>query len=218
MRCSARSKGSFGRRASGATPTPFTEWVFLEWDELVLDKGWKLSLEERRRRAQALLDKLYLDGQWIVGFWDAELPAVLAAHLAMEAGDFPAARDLCRRLMAHPGFGQDEVGCEYTRALEAECDYRCGNRDACQRLLALIRSRRRPPHVARGSAGSLLEDLGPDEPADPYLVQVCVELILAYPNKKRLAKRAALARTNRDLLDAIDGTYDRRPRSEPQPE
>jgi hypothetical protein len=190
--------------------SPFTDWIFLEWNELVLDNGAKLSHEERTRRCHDLLGKLYMDGKWIVGIWDAEAPAVLAATLAMEAGDFLAARDFCRQLMAHPDFGQDDVFREYTVSLEAVCDYLCGNMNAaCERLVTDVRVRRHPPHVARGSIGRLLEHIGPQVPVDPELVQVCVELILAYPNKKRLAKRATMAKTNQDLLDAIDGTYDR---------
>lgn len=202
----------------GRHRSPFTELVFLEWDELVLDKGWKLSLEERRRRAQALLDKTFIGGEWTVGACDAGLVASLVGHLALGAKDWSYASEVASRMKSHPDFGQDEVALETVIGMKAIAEALCGNWNALQGLSDLIRMRKRPPHGARLWIGGLVQELGAENPVRPDVVRLTVELILAYPNKKRLAKRAALAKTNRDLLDAIDGTYDRRPRSEPQPE
>ena len=191
--------------------SPFTEWVFLEWDELVLAKGRKLSLEERRRRAHELLDKTFKGEQWTVGVWDAGIVASLVGHLALEAKDWLFASEVARRMMSHPEFGQDEVAKETVIGIEAVAEAMCGNWEALSGLSDLIRMRKRPPHGARIWIGGLVQELGAENPVRPDVVRLTVELILAYPNMKRLARRAALAKTNRDLLDAIDGTYDRPP-------
>lgn len=81
--------------------SPFTEEIYLAWDQLVLQNGMRLTLEERVAGWQKLHAMCWQEGKWIVGFMDAELSGNLGMSLAMQQQRWSDAYNLSVELLAH---------------------------------------------------------------------------------------------------------------------
>jgi hypothetical protein len=195
----------------GKHKSPFTAWIFEDWDQLVLSNGAKLPRDERRRRWRALYEKTTRDGAWIVPLDDANLVGSLGWALAMEDKDFMRARELARSLLHHPEMKPEllwTAGISSLVADEAVADILCGNvSEGCLKLRNHLRHVRQEPrikHEVRNCAVGLMEaEMEVLSEADPAIRELVVEVLNAYPNKKRAAKRAAAAGTYGELVQVM---------------
>ncbi len=71
-----------------ANKSPFTEEIYQEWDQLVLANGYKLAYSERRERWQALYERTFIDGRWVVGGYEVSIVASLGVTLALRAKEY----------------------------------------------------------------------------------------------------------------------------------
>jgi hypothetical protein len=189
--------------------------VYLEWDELVLDKGARLSFEERRRRWGDLYARTFVDGRWVVDADDAAWVASLGFWLGWEAADYRLGRAVLRQLFAHPDLsrGLYVVDEGQLRIDEAIADILCGNVEpAINRLRALLTN----PNGRRGSYRSvgwglqlLIDAFDPSDPADPLVRSLVAEVIGSYRGLKRVSKGVEGAETNADLRAALNHIHGR---------
>lgn len=198
-----------------AQKSPFTEWVFSAWDELVLDKGAKLSLDERRSRWLDLYGRTYVDGKWIVPHTDAALVASLGSSLAMTCCEYQVARDLLRQIFEHP----DVRGATLTSELydlvvrEAIADILCGNfEDAIERLRGPLHAPDREKvllNIVRNDLRNLVNTLGPCGTADPRITGFIAEVVGCYKGLKRFSKKISTNSTYGELNEALEKTFGR---------
>lgn len=186
--------------------TPFTDWVYDAWDQLVLDKGAKLSLQERQAGWRALYDRCYVDGAWTIPIHDAELVTSLGFYLGWETGSYEAARGHSHELLDHPGFAELSLGDAHEwRRKEANAAYLCGDKEHAIKQLRQIFDGSLPRDLVFDRSGLmvLLEALGPDHVPDEGLVGLVADVIAAHPGRKRLAKSVLRAKTTTELFDAL---------------
>ncbi len=195
--------------------SPFTDWVADEWDELVLAKGARLSLEVRHRRWFDLYQRTYIDGKWVVGSDDASLVASLGGYLALESEDYRSCRDLLRQFLAHPDLTAEKIfrGHGSLFVLEANADMLCGNVKAgIERLRKPLHAPRRQKHflnVVRNDLISFVNTVGLEETLDPQIAEFVAEVVAYYRGLKRVSERVADATTYRELNDALLQTFGR---------
>lgn len=192
--------------------SPFTDWVYDAWDQLVLDKGSRLSIQERQTGWRELYERCYVDGAWTVSIHDAELVATLGWSLGGESGDYLGARARLRELMSHPDFGQipawlarDHMG------REAVAAYLCGDTEhALLKLRQFLTTRGHGELVlVRSSLRLLLHALGTDHVPEEGLVALVADVIAAHRGRKRLAKSVRDAQTTTELQDALRRCFPR---------
>ena len=195
--------------------SPFTEWVFSAWDELVLDKGAKLSLDERRSRWLGLYHRTYVDGKWIVGVDDAALVASLGETLAMIADEYERARDLLRQFFLHPDLTPKQLVREYESLFirEAIADILCGNvEDAIERLRQPLHAPDRENvllNVVRNDLINLMNTLGLGNAANPRITEFVAEVVGCYQGLKRFSQKISTNSTNGELSEALQKTFGR---------
>lgn len=193
--------------------SPFTEWVFSAWDELVLDKGAKLSLDERRSRWLGLYHRTYVDGKWIVGVDDAALVASLGETVAMIADEYERARDLLRQFFLHPDLTPKQLVREYESLFirEAIADILCDNVEAAidrlRRALYEPGRKRLFVNVLRNDLLNLVNTLGLDNAADSRITEFAAEVVGCYQGLKRVSRKIAANATNGELSEALLTTF-----------
>lgn len=191
---------------------PPPSWVFEAWRELVLDKGDKLSLEERHRRWADLYSKTFHEGVWTVPADDAALVARLGWTIHMNKKQYETARDLLRAFMSHPAYPSEVDATTYTEIVvcEATADILCSNvSGGVERLRAELHRPgrdRSARHSVRNSLCEILWTLSPDKEADPAIRGLAADTIALYPGKKRLTQWARTCESNQDLLEALAAT------------
>ncbi len=189
---------------------PFTDWVYDAWDQLVLDKGAKLSFAERYAGWQALYERCYIDGKWTIPVHDAELVTSLGFYQGWETRSFQDSRDRVRELLDHPDFAQlSRWESHDWVAKEATATFLCGDTGhALGQLRRCLETRGHGELVLlRASLYMLLEALGPDHVPSEGLVALVADVIAAHPGRKRLAKSVRTANTTSELQDALDRSY-----------
>ncbi len=196
--------------------SPFTDWVYEAWEELVLDKGDKLSLEEKRQKWSILHQACYVTGEWTVGLEDSRLVASLGSTLAMQSGEYMVARDLLRELFAHKGLTEEslfDIEHNWSLVREAIADILCGNvADAIERI-------RKPLHhpdrqkvflnIVRNDLIDVVHTLGLENQADEEIVTFVAEIVGCYKGLKRLSMKVRTYRTYSELCSALDQTFRR---------
>lgn len=189
---------------------PFTNWIYEAWDQLVLDKGAKLSFAERHPGWNDLRNRCYMDGAWAIPIHDAELVTSLGFYLGWEARSFHDSRDRIRELLDHPDFEQlsGRESREWV-AKEAVAAFLCGETGhALEQLRRCLETRDNGELVLlRASLYMLLEALGHDHAPSEGLVALVADVIEAQPGRKQLAKSVRAAKTTSELQDALDRSY-----------
>jgi hypothetical protein len=130
--------------------SPYLNWVFEAWDEIVLEKGALLTMEERNALWVSLFERTFQDGQWTVSLADAELVSTSGMYLCWEACDYAGARDICRLFLNHPGATAHLLECEYPYMItyEALHTMRCGEeQEGATRLLETLENAERPTRL-----------------------------------------------------------------------
>jgi hypothetical protein len=194
---------------------PHSDEIYAEWDQLVLDKGTKLSLEERERRWRALYEKFFVDGQWIVSPDDAGLISSLGKWTAIEARDWELANRLCREFLSQDQLDErkDRIAVMDHYIWEGISEILMGRVDeGVTRLREPFHDKRFKVGEYRSSlrldlGGLLVEGMDSGAVADRNVASLVQDLIASFPNSKRLSGRVSGAITNGDLNRLIDQTY-----------
>lgn len=186
--------------------SPFTDWVYDAWDQLVLDKGACLSLQERQEGWRNLHDRCYVNHAWVVPVADARLVTNLGFYLGWETRSYHDSRDRMRELLDHPDFHQlPGWEARHMVAEEAIAAYLCGDTGhAVEQLRRCLDTRGHGELVlGRAKLSMLLEALGPDHVPEEELVALVADIIAAHRGRKRLAKSVRGATTAKELGEAL---------------
>lgn len=197
--------------------SPFTDAIFAAWDQLVLDKGAKLSLEERIAGWEALDQLCKEDDVWVVGFPDACLAGMLGVTLAFEQKQWEIAWHRAENLLRH----QDALNEKYHLEWESAKEYKvsaallCGKlEEAIADAMSLLdQTSGRARWSLLGHLSGVLTETTSHGAIDPKLSEYAESLISGFPGCKGLARRARGASTHDELLLAIRLVFDKFGRS-----
>lgn len=193
---------------------PYSDEIYEEWDQLVLDKGAKLSLQEREKRWRILYERFFVDGRWIVSSDDMGLIATLGRSIALEGQDWELANRLAQEVLIHEHLDvrKDRLVIMDAFIWEGVTEILLGKIESGVSKLSA------PFHEGgtklweyrlflRLPLGGALDAIGLDKAADRRVANLVAELIASFPNCKRLSRKVSGAVTNGDLNDLLDQTY-----------
>lgn len=187
--------------------SPFTDAIVSAWDKLVLEKGAKLSLNERIAGWEELDDLCKQDGVWVVGFQDACLVGMLGVTLAFERKEWALARHHAKVLLQHKDALNDKNRREWESAklYETSAALLCGEvEEGIAGATGLLdqtsgRARRSLLYHLHG----VLSETTSDSIIDPKLSEYAETLIGGFPGSKRIALQAKRASTHDELALAV---------------
>ncbi|MEQ1823620.1 MAG: hypothetical protein ABL949_14005 [Fimbriimonadaceae bacterium] len=188
-----------------AHKSPFTEEIYQEWDQLVLEKGHRLTYAEKRQRWQILYEQTYKDERWIVGCYDVGLVASLGLSLALEGKEYVFARDLCRSVLALPC--DEEVQRVHFLVREGTAGILAGDVEqsveSWQLLLCNNPTNRTLRVQMLGDLIGILEETISAELPSTAMCEVTSLILAEFPGNKKRSKQALTAHANSELIGLI---------------
>lgn len=193
--------------------SPFTEEIYLVWDQLVLEKGMRLTLEERVAGWQKLHAMCWQDGKWIVGFMDAGLSANLGMSLAMQQQRWRDANNLSVELLAHAeasSYSRDP-GMVQAYSFQVGALIMLGEVDQGVTLGTQLLESKEINWYYRikflHSLCGVLHEPSLPKPLDRRIALFAQQVFSKFPGCKTLGKQASKAETAEELLDLIEKVF-----------
>ncbi|MEQ1935568.1 MAG: hypothetical protein ABL962_17045, partial [Fimbriimonadaceae bacterium] len=185
-----------------AHKSPFTEEIYQEWDQLVLEKGRKLSLAERTLRWRKLYERTCSNGTWTVPCGDASLVASLGANLSLESGDYELGREVCQSYLQLEPI--DEVSSAQITGYYGVCTILAGDEEVgCLILSNLLTVNSQIRSSILLLLSGLLYEQGHQNAASKLQRELVGLLLSKYPGNKRRSQSALRSSTNGQLDELL---------------
>jgi hypothetical protein len=190
--------------------SPFTPWVSDIWNDVIVENGDTLSLEEKVKIMGELYQKIFVDGKWLVGIADAGLIGYQNARLALEQENWAQSKKFLSELLSHPDANSTDSSILYAVILDGVLDIYFGDfklgSDKILSLSVLPEDRKLKFLIARNILGSFCVHYFGTGPADKHVIalaRVIVSEILTNPVTDTLTESA----TYPEVIELLQSTY-----------